>query len=487
LRHIVEAGFVTHAHGAKLASFLQSQEDAEDGLSVKAPTADTLTRVVDMAEGALRDTRNSEHEAQNTHALLKQNLDNEIANMNRQISESTHAKQVSEEGRAQAKKDLALETAEHSADDAFTENLGRDCSSKAEVFEVEYRDASKALKALNKAKDILANKFAALIETGVVRESGSLDQVQPATEAAVNDGKTKALRIIQQLGKRLHSSALISLSYRASANPFSKVRSMVEDMIAKLQHDAAEDATQENFCNEEQAKTEKSQAGKQMDLDKTEARMEKAGSAVEMLTEQIASLSEEIAVSDAMWTEATTMRTKENAHFKKMESDLVTSVWACGAAISALREYYSSGAALVQLRAKVRELASQKAKAKDVEGILQVLQFAESDFQAQLSEHRADEKVAARQYEKLRTETEQDRATKMTVMKAKQSEVKSLKSALRNYGEDKQSLDTELDALVEYLADLKPRCEQAPASYAERKAVRAQEIEGLRDALKLLE
>jgi len=75
----------------------------------------------------------------------------------------------------------------------------------------------------------------------------------------------------------------------------------------------------------------------------------------------------------------------------------------------------------------------------------------------------------------------------MTVMKAKQSEVKSLKSALRNYGEDKQSLDTELDALVEYLADLQPRCEQAPASYVERKAVRAQEIEGLRDALKLLE
>jgi len=113
-----------------------------------------------------------------------------------------------------------------------------------------------------------------------------------------------------------------------------------------------------------------------LDLDKTEARMEKAGSAVEMLTEQIASLSEEIAVSDAMWTEATTMRTKENAHFKKMESDIVTSVWACGAAISALREYYSSGAALLQLRAEVREFASQKAKAKDVEGILQVLQFA---------------------------------------------------------------------------------------------------------------
>ena len=44
---------------------------------------------------------------------------------------------------------------------------------------------------------------------------------------------------------------LVALAYRASADPFVKVRSMVEEMIAKLLADAAKEATQKAFCDEE--------------------------------------------------------------------------------------------------------------------------------------------------------------------------------------------------------------------------------------------
>merc|ERR1719321_896541 len=52
---------------------------------------------------------------------------------------------------------------------------------------------------------------------------------------------------------------------------------------------------------------------------------------------------------------------------------------------------------------------------------------------------------------------------------------------------DKEGLTGELDAILAYLDKLKPQCETKVPSYAERKAAREQEIEGLKSALEILE
>jgi len=64
--------------------------------------------------------------------------------------------------------------------------------------------------------------------------------------------------------------------------------------------------------------------------------------------------------------------------------------------------------------------------------------------------------------------------------------VKSTDVALSNYKEDKTSLTGELDAVLAYLDKLKPQCETKVMSYAERKAKREAEIEGLKEALQVL-
>ena len=220
------------------------------------------------------------------HSSVKQNLDNEISNMNAQLKDATRGKQVSAESLAQVEKDLALEKKGHSEDSASQADLLHDCNSKAQNYEVEYKDASKAVKAMIEAEKILKAKFgSALLETTARRVV--------SVQAVKDDGKTRALRLIEQLGRRFKSTALVSLSYRAAADPFKKVRGMVEDMIAKLQQEAAEEATHEAFCNEEMTKTEKSKSIKEGDIAKTDARLAKAGSAVQSLTEAVSDLSGE--------------------------------------------------------------------------------------------------------------------------------------------------------------------------------------------------
>merc|ERR1719174_2744383 len=184
------------------------------------------------------------------------------------------------------------------------------------------------------AEKILKAKFgAALLETTVVRRAASV-------RAANDDGKTRALRLIEQLGHRFKSTALVSLSYRAAADPFAKVRGMVEDMIAKLQQEAAEEGTHKAFCDEEMSKTTKSKEIKEADIAKTDARLEKAGSAVQSLTESIADLSGEVGDLDSSMAEVTSIRNAEKARFTATDTELVESIDAVRAAIKALQAYY---------------------------------------------------------------------------------------------------------------------------------------------------
>jgi len=259
---------------------------------------------------------------------------------------------------------------------------------------------------------------------------------------------------------------------------------MIQDMLEKLQQEAAEAADQQAFCNEEQGKSKKSKDEKEQSLAKTAARIAKAQSATATLAEQKATLSKQVADLDAEMKEATDIRTSERAIFEKTEKDLSESVEACGAAIQVLRDYYEGSASLLQATAKV---ASQ-AKAKDGSGILGVLEYAASDFDKQLSDIRVAEKQGVDKYDTLAQESKQLRAVKSFEIKSKESETKSLKTGLSDYNEDKEGVSSELQAVVDYLAELKPKCEaEAPPTYAEKKAKRDAEMQGLKEALKILE
>jgi len=52
---------------------------------------------------------------------------------------------------------------------------------------------------------------------------------------------------------------------------------------------------------------------------------------------------------------------------------------------------------------------------------------------------------------------------------------------------DKEGVQTELDAVLEYLASLEKQCIAKPESFTDRKARREAEIAGLREAMSILD
>merc|ERR1719355_120305 len=296
------------------------------------------------------------------------------------------------------------------------------------------------------------------------------------------DPKSRALRSIEQLGRKYHSTALVSLAYRAASDPFGKVRSMIEDMIAKLLQEAAEEATQKAFCDKEIGESKASKDEKQGKLDKVNSRLEKAESTIASLTDQITTLSKEVAESDAAMAEATALRTKEKTTFTAVEKDLSESQEACAAATEVLREYYE-GASFIQTGQKAKTQADEQG---DGSGILGMLEVAESDFATGLAEARTVEQQSQAEYDKMMQDGKMLKATKEMEIKGKQSEISSLKTSMADLSSDKEALTGELDAVLAYLDKLKPQCETKVPTYAERKAAREQEIEGLKNALDVL-
>jgi predicted nucleic acid-binding Zn-ribbon protein len=469
LARMADSEFVMNGPAKKVAAFLQAREEGEAG----NPGTDVLNVVKEKFQDSLKNSRRKEQETQAAHDSMVMDSENEIKGLKKELSVNTKGKATASESLAQAQKDLAVETKGEKEDQAFKQELKRDYDIRARDFEVEFKDSNAELTALSQAKAILEKKFASLLESGVhstVRRVVSVNDAQ----------KIKALRLIQQLGQRLHSTAMISLAYRASADPFVKVRGMVQDMIEKLMQEAAEAADQKAFCDEEQGKSRKSKEEKDMSLAKTTARIEKAQSAIATLSEQKTMLSKEVANLDSEMKEATEIRAGEKAVFDKTEKDLSESVDACGAAIQVLRDYYEGGSSLMQV--------STGAKTQGGGGILNVLDYAASDFSKQLSDIRVAEREALDKFDSMALESKQLRAVKEVEIKSKVSEMKSLKTALADYNEDKDGVSSELQAVVDYLAELKPKCEaEAPPSYAEKKAARDAEIQGLKEALQILE
>jgi len=331
---------------------------------------------------------------------------------------------------------------------------------------------------LGKAKEIMESKFSFLQTKVQVHSSSSLRQNE--------DRKVQALKIIHTIGKKLGSTVLVSLSFRALADPFAKVKNMIEEMVEKLLAEAAEEADQKAFCDKEMGETNGSMNEKQGKLDTVNARIEKSTSRSESLTEEVRTLSSELAEIDAATSEATAIRTEEKATFDKSSKDLSESQEACAAAIEVLRSYYESGS-FVQVSATTKLQSKSKMKAKDAGGIIGMLEVAESDFSKMLSEAKAAEQAAVDEYDTMVQDNKVLKATKEAEVKAKKSEIASLGTTMENYGEDKDGLTKELGALNDYLDKLKPQCETQVPTYEERKARREKEIDGLKEALAVLE
>jgi len=301
--------------------------------------------------------------------------------------------------------------------------------------------------------------------------------------------------------------SMMSMKVKLAADHFVKVRAMIHDLIAKLEEDAASEATQKGFCD-------KNMASATSKRDRANAAIEVAVSAISKLTNkkktlqsEIQDLRDQVAANLKALNEATELRDTERSENSVTVSTAQEGETAVELALSILNSFYQ----LIQVRttntftpadagrdgvnvadaanAAVGEVFSGSYEGnKDAStGIIGILDVILSDFERTVTTTQAEDKTSQAAFEQFEKDTKADNASKEASVTSKESEVADASDDLVDEGEDKDDGSVLLTDAKAELKKLKPMCIQGEETYVERVAKREKEIAALKEAMVILD
>jgi len=422
---------------------------------------------------------------------LKQSLDDQIAADSTDLDQEKSSKAGAEEGKATSEGDLVVTTKELAETQAELATASSNCMQKAADHEATVAARTEELGVIAQARKIIEEATG-----GAASQSYSLLQISSRSELK----NSEVLTVIKNLAKKQHSSSLAQLASRIDAvmryggadDVFAKIKGLIGDMISKLEKEAEEDATEKAYCDEEMAKTEAKKGELSDDISKLSAKIDKAAATSAKRKEEVKELQATLAALAKETTQLDAIRSEEHSDYSVAKSELEAGISGVQKALSVLRDYYGGGAAFVQddFSSMMQQPAvPEKHAASSGAGgsIINLLEVCESDFSSNLAKEETQESDAVSQYEKITQENKVAKTMKDQDVKYKTQEFKSLDKEISELNGDKSTASVELSAVLEYYSKLKDRCVAKPESYADRKARREAEINGLKDALQILE
>jgi len=316
------------------------------------------------------------------------------------------------------------------------------------------------------------------------------------------------VNLVKKLAREQHSNSLAQLASRIAAvirygsstgeDPFEKVRSLISDMIVKLEKEAEGESTEKSYCDEEMAKTAAKKDELGYTISKLTAKIDRAASKSAGLKEDVKTLQFELAKLAKSQAEMDSMRREQSSNYRDMKKDLDLGLSGVRKALGVLRDYYASdsaaaSSALLQDGADIAESMKQPAmpEAHSKSGgaggsIIEILEVVESDFAKNLAVEETQEADASAEYEKQTQENKVSNSMKEQDVKYKTQEFKGLDKDLSELSSDRETTNTELSAVMDYNGKIRDRCIAKPESYEERKNRREAEVNGLKEALSIL-
>merc|ERR1719174_2031954 len=153
-------------------------------------------------------------------------------------------------------------------------------------------------------------------------------------------------------------------------------------------------------------------------------------------------------------------------------------------ALKILKEYYASSTGFVQQPALEAGHSQATGAGTSIIGMLEVV---ESDFGKSLATAEAEEDASAVDYEKVSMNNRLNKAQWEKDVEYKTKEFQSLDKGFTELSSDRDSAQSELDAVLEYSKSVRGACELKPETFGERKQRREDELAGLKQALQILE
>merc|ERR1719263_874651 len=125
------------------------------------------------------------------------------------------------------------------------------------------------------------------------------------------------------------------------ADPFKKVKNLIQNMIAKLEKQQAKEAALKKFCDTQMAQTKANKKDREGDIETLSTRIEESVAEIAKLKQQKTMLLGEIKDIGSSQAEMDTMRKDEHKTYVQVSKDMKQGLQAVQTALKVLREFYS--------------------------------------------------------------------------------------------------------------------------------------------------
>jgi chromosome segregation ATPase len=304
---------------------------------------------------------------------------------------------------------------------------------------------------------------------------------------------------------------------------------MIYDFLTWLFVDANSDANHEGYCDEEMGKSKITRNKLSEDIDALTAAVEDGKATIMQLTQEIATLTKEVADLDASMGEATKLRKQEKHTNEETVEDAKAAQTAVAAATAILKDFYekaSMATGLLQVGVSRPRMGSEEWKAlanpnydgpvdkglkisgagasyghtegmqtfgekytgqqDSAGGVLAMLEVIMSDFANLEADTKAAEAKAQESFEDFMAESKKNKSVKLKKIEMDETDKSDAEVKLQEDTKDLKGTQDELLAADRYYAKLVPQCIDKGMTWEERVAARESEIASLKEALKIL-
>jgi cell division protein FtsB len=413
--------------------------------------------------------------------MLKQSLEDEMKVAKKELADAKTGVAAAEEAKSVADGDLEVTSKDLAGDVKELNDAHHGCQSTAEDFEAAVTERGEELKALAEAKKVISESTGAAETLTYGLDQVSFLQRRQQSSTEQGGANFAVVRFVRGLARKQGSTQLaqfanrlastIRFSARVGQDPFAKVKGLISELIESLEASAEADASHKAYCDKETKETTEKKADKSSEVAKLTTAIDKMTARIATLEEEVAELQKELANLAKAQTDYQAWFTKAEETYTTNKADIAGGLEGVKKALQVLGDYYAKGGA--------NEGAGS--------GIIGLLEVVESDFSKGLTETEAGFTEIKMEFEASAKEAELTTATKDQDVKYKSEEITSLKKSLGETTSDRKGVQSELDAILEYLGKINEMCIAKAEPYAEKKARREAEIAGLKEALSVLE
>lgn len=475
---------------ARHVLLMQNGQSNFDFFARPAVASTQVLRVLKQLRDELTSELDEERNQEVAHAAAFKELSDsktrEMATTEEQREDKREILATTEQKLADAKEDLEDTNNELSQHEKFLVSIKTTCKEadgtwetrrKARLEEIQVVGETIAFLTSDEAKDTFSRTFS---HTSFIQTSSRM--------RLAKGSRTRAAKLLSDAAAKSNNPQLSILATQAEFDAFARVKKVMDEMVAKLKLQQADEVKKKDWCDSEFQSNAMTTAEQEIIKKNQEVIIADLESSITTLTDELEQAKAQVDNLQLNMQRASEERQQSSLDFQQTVADQKATQEILAIALEKLAKFYDEESFLQSGHASAAPAVAQTEYKKSAGGNGAMSMIEKLIYDAKELEKDAiiSENSAQAQYESLVEDTNGSVAALQDAIVVKTKAMSGKKVEIVELQEELEGTMEELEGLSKYNAELRESCDYILKNFAIRQKARADEIEAILQAKQVL-